>query len=254
MSVRLAFSVAIQVDADVLLDRRGARGRRRRVPAEVLRPVPPAQGRGQDDRLRHPRHERGRALLRPGDAARARADRADRRAARDRPRLQRAQLRPPRRTARRRTRAAATTRRPRSRRRGSRTPPASACQRRSPQGEPLRAVHARSASTHDDRATRWFSLPPAQRGAPHGLRHRQRRCTRPDTGAFAAGETVTVRVRLDNWFAPGPLHAHADGRAARRRPPTPRPARGPRRAARPRRRASFGGVVDVPHTLEVERA
>ena len=39
MHVRLAFSVAIQVDADILHDRRGAGGRRRRLPAEVLRRV-----------------------------------------------------------------------------------------------------------------------------------------------------------------------------------------------------------------------
>ena len=39
MSVRLGFSVAVQVDADVLLDRRGARGGRRLVPAQVLRQV-----------------------------------------------------------------------------------------------------------------------------------------------------------------------------------------------------------------------
>ena len=43
MYVRLAFSVAVQVDADVLLDRRGPGGRGLRVSAEVLRPVLPAQ-------------------------------------------------------------------------------------------------------------------------------------------------------------------------------------------------------------------
>ena len=36
--------------------RRGARRRRRRVPAEVLRAVPAAQARGQDDHPRHARH------------------------------------------------------------------------------------------------------------------------------------------------------------------------------------------------------
>ena len=72
MLVRLAFSVMIQSDAEILLDRRGARGRRRLLPAEV-------QGRlSRDPRLRshrrprHPRHERGRAVLPPGDAARPR--------------------------------------------------------------------------------------------------------------------------------------------------------------------------------------
>ena len=51
-------------------DRRGARGRRRRVPAEVLRRVHAHARRGPDDPVRHPRHGRGRALLRSRDAAR----------------------------------------------------------------------------------------------------------------------------------------------------------------------------------------
>ena len=55
-------------------DRRGARGRRRRVPAEVLRRVPPDARRGQDDRVRDPRHGRDAALLPPRAAARARFD------------------------------------------------------------------------------------------------------------------------------------------------------------------------------------
>ena len=41
MLVRLAFSVMIQVDADDPAHRRGARRRRRRLPAEVLRRVRP---------------------------------------------------------------------------------------------------------------------------------------------------------------------------------------------------------------------
>ncbi len=39
-------------------DRRGARGRRRLLPAEVLRPVHQAQGGRPHDRVRHPRHGR----------------------------------------------------------------------------------------------------------------------------------------------------------------------------------------------------
>ena len=72
MHVRLAFSVAIQVDADDPADRRGARRRRRRLPAEVLRRLQRDARRGPDDPVRHPRHGRGEALLPPRAAARAR--------------------------------------------------------------------------------------------------------------------------------------------------------------------------------------
>ena len=75
-------------------DRRGARGRRRGVPAEVLRRVPADEGRGQDDPVRHPRHGRGLAVLRPRDADRPRPRGADRRAGRGRHALPGAQLRP----------------------------------------------------------------------------------------------------------------------------------------------------------------
>ncbi len=53
-------------------DRRGARRRRRRLPAEVLRGVLPAQARRPHDRVRLPRHVLGRALLQPRDADGAR--------------------------------------------------------------------------------------------------------------------------------------------------------------------------------------
>ena len=55
-------------------DRRGARGRRRLLPAEVLRRVQPDARRRPHDRVRHARHGRGHALLPPRDAARARRD------------------------------------------------------------------------------------------------------------------------------------------------------------------------------------
>ena len=53
-------------------DRRGARRRRRRLPAEVLRRVLPHARRRQDDRVRLPRHGLGQPLLPPRDAAGAR--------------------------------------------------------------------------------------------------------------------------------------------------------------------------------------
>ncbi len=56
MMVRLAFAVMVEADADIMLDRRGARRRRRRVRAEVHGRLPREAPRGQDDRARHPRH------------------------------------------------------------------------------------------------------------------------------------------------------------------------------------------------------
>ena len=50
-------------------DRRGARGRRRRVRAEVHGRLPRAAPRRQDDRPRHARHDHGADALPPGDAA-----------------------------------------------------------------------------------------------------------------------------------------------------------------------------------------
>ena len=52
--------------------RRGARGRRRPLPGEVLRHVPPDEARGQDGHLRHARPRHRRAVLRPRAAAGAR--------------------------------------------------------------------------------------------------------------------------------------------------------------------------------------
>ena len=110
MLVRLAFADRDPGRRRDPADRRGARRRRRGLPAEVLRGVLPAQARGPDDRVRLPRHVLGRALLQPRDADGARADDQDRRSAGDRARLPRAQLRParPRRAGREPLRASGT--------------------------------------------------------------------------------------------------------------------------------------------------
>ena len=68
--VRLAFSVAIQVDAEILLIDEVLAVGDAALPAEVLRRVPAAQAGGPHDPVRHPRHGLDRALLRPRDAAR----------------------------------------------------------------------------------------------------------------------------------------------------------------------------------------
>ena len=52
------------------LDRRGARGRRRRLPAEVQGRLSRDPRLGSDRGLGHPRHDRGRGVLPPGDVAR----------------------------------------------------------------------------------------------------------------------------------------------------------------------------------------
>ncbi len=95
--------------------------------------------------------------------------------------------------------ATATRRRPRSRTPGSRTTPASGS-RTLPQGEPCTIVHGRRASTRrwtsrsspstcaTSRATSSSSTSTDWRGEP--------------VGDFAAGETARVRVRFDNWLAP----------------------------------------------------
>ena len=65
MQVRLAFSVMVQLRRRRAADRRGAGGRRRRLPAEVLRRLRAPARRGPHDHPRDPRHVAGRALLRP---------------------------------------------------------------------------------------------------------------------------------------------------------------------------------------------
>ena len=91
MRVRLAFSLAIQVDADILLlDEVFAVGDEAFM-AEVLRAVSAAQGRRPDCGPRDARHEPDKPVLRPSAAARLRADGDARRPGCGGQRLQRAQ-------------------------------------------------------------------------------------------------------------------------------------------------------------------
>ena len=228
--------------------RRGARRRRRGVPAEVLRAVQAPQGRRQDDHLRHARHGRGRAVLRPRDAARSRCDREARRAARDRARLQRAQLR----TAGARRRRERPLRRPgRVRDRGRVVRERRRARARDRAGA---AARDRAAGAVPRGARRTdLRRRAAQRGRAHRLQHgdelagggdrqlrRRRRRPRPDR----AGDLVRSRATTSS----------------------PRRSRGPARAPTPwtcgrtscrcscTARAATGGIVDVPHTFTVERA
>ncbi len=70
MYVRLGFAVAVNVEPDVLLDRRGARRRRREVPAKVHGTRPPVPERGPDDRARVALRGRRAPGLRPRRGAR----------------------------------------------------------------------------------------------------------------------------------------------------------------------------------------
>ena len=80
MLVRLAFAVMIQVDAEILLIDEvlavGDAAFQQKCYDEFAR----IRRSGTHGALRHPRHERRAALLRPRGAARARAQRRDRRA------------------------------------------------------------------------------------------------------------------------------------------------------------------------------
>ncbi|CAA9475536.1 MAG: Teichoic acid export ATP-binding protein TagH, partial [uncultured Solirubrobacteraceae bacterium] len=210
--------------------RRGARGRRRRLPAEVLRRVPPHEGRAPHDRLRHPRHERGRALLRPGDADRARRGADDRRAAPHRPRLQRAQLRRPDPYAGRRR---GPLGRP-GRRGDPRLLVRGPAWRSHPGAGPGRPIHR----LHRDplpRRRREPDLRPvaAQRGPPHRLRHLQ---PAPPGGDRELRRRRTSRLPGDGrqLARAGDLPGDSLGGPGRRRSRRPRRARGPHRLRGPR--------------------
>ena len=212
MSVRLGFSGGDPGGRRRAARGRGAGGGRRVVPAQVLRRVRADEARGPDDPVRDPRHERGGALLRPRDAARAR-----RGGARSAPPDEIARLysevnfghtagaeRPA--TAR---RAACASPAP-----GARTRAASAWSRPA-QGERLprllrgrvRARRRGPACSRSPSATTCgtrSSWPPAR---THGL-----------PGSFAAGERGDGALRVRELARPQPLHAHAVGlRGAGRR-------------------------------------
>ena len=200
MSVRLAFAVTVEVDADILLI------------DEVL-----AVG---DAAFQQKCFEQFEQLKRDGrtivlvthdmSAVERFCDRAmlidrgrvlrDRRAARDRARLQRAQLRPPRSTRRRREapgRGAPTSAEIKAAwfedDAGERI---NATCRRASRCTMVMDVHFHAAMDEP-----MFALPPAQRAAAHRLRDVADWRGEP-VGRFAAGETARVKVRFDNWLAP----------------------------------------------------
>ena len=238
-------------------DRRGARGRRRRLPAEVLRRVQPPARRGPHDPARHARHERGRALLRPRDAARARRGGRHRRPRRGRERVLRDRTSAA-------TAATAPTERGRRPRLGdgsaSRSPtPGSRTATATASTRSRRAPRARSCAR---RALRRAASTDPVFGVLARDRRRQHRCSRPrrcgtrsTPARFAAGEHVGFRVAFDNYFAPGPLLTRRRGSraAARARTCIDRVGRhGLRRGDR--RRAPAAASSTSRTTLRIERA
>ena len=201
--------------------------------------------------LRHARHGRGRALLPPRDAARARRDGGDRASpatSADRY-LELNFGRDAGRAASEGDGSAARRRRPGARisRPGSRTSTASA-RRRSPQGEP-RARFTRPGALQRARSrTRPSRVPASTSTARPLFVASHRRWSTSATGRFAAGRArSSSRSRFDNVLAPGRYYvdvaARAPGRRRRRdRPPAERHVScvvtGTRRT---------GGLVDLPH-------
>ena len=218
MSVRLAFSVAIQVDADVLL-------------VDEVLAVGDAAFQQKCFEQFHRLKDEGKTIVfvtHDMSAVERFCDRAmllergkivvDRRAARDRARLQRAQLRP------------ARARRRRGRPRygdhaGGRD-----------QGRVVRERAPASASPRSRRASRCalcmeVALPrgdrrpdvrasPAQRGRPHDLRDLDRPAATSRPGASRPATSSIVRVGARELARAGPLRADAVGRARAAAAPT----------------------------------
>ncbi len=200
--------------------RRGARRRRRLLPAEVLRRLPPPEGRGQDDPAGDPRHGPGRAVRRPRDADRARRGAEDRRPARDRRACTTrstsaswSTTSPPR-------SASPASARPRSRPAGSRSTASASTDL--PQGELLEIVHRGRFDEAVEDPVFGLSL---RNDAGHTVFATSTQWDTPETGRFEAGETRDRARQGAGLVRAQPLPRHALARAPgrrRRRRSTPR--------------------------------
>ena len=204
-------------------DRRGARGRRRRLPAEVLRGVRAHPRVRRHGTARHARHGRRPAVLRPRDPARARRGHRERRPAARRQPIPRGQLRegPGARRPERRRRTGSATGAPTSSRAGSRTSTGSA-RARSPTGRPctfVARVRFREAVENPIFGVVF------QNSRRDTVFTANTLATDPEPGMFAAGEEVTFRLSFDLVFAPDRYTRHARGCARRYRDRMDRPPR-----------------------------
>ena len=230
-------------------DRRGARRRRRGLPAEVLRGVLPPQARRPHDRLRHARHVRRRALLRPRDADRARRD--------GRSSATRARSAAPTTSS---TSATCPTRRPRRSARRAAARSIAEAWFEEPSGERIAERQPGGALTRVLRgAFRGGGRRPglrrhaAQRARTHD-RRRAQRPARAHPGSFAAGETVSSRASsCPSWLTPS-RYTLTPSHRARRAPATNALAlrRGP--GLDRDSRDSSGGILELPIDVRIERS
>ena len=200
MHVRLAFSVAIQVDADILLVDEVLAVGDAAFQQKCFDAFDALKADGRTIVFVTHDMTRGRALLRPRDADRARAGAVDRRPARDRARVQRAQLRAARPRRRPRASATATTPWPRSlavlvrgRRRRAR--------HGARPGRAARRLHGRPLPRAVDEPI--FAVSLRNEAAAHGVRDVHAIGPATATGQLRApATTARVRIAFDNWLAP----------------------------------------------------
>ena len=250
MGVRLGFAVATAGRRRRAARRRGARGRRRLVPAEVLRGFQRLKDAGKTILLRHPRHGTGRALLRPRDADRARA-RARRSAIRTRSAC----------STTRSTSAGSCTRRAGGATRASAAAEITTCRVEATAASRDASCHTARPSTiafemlfHTSGRESRLRRVAAQRGRPDRLRHdhavahaadrafRGRRDRRPCASSSTPGSAPAATASRPRSRAQGSGARHA------------RPARGHGVGDRPLAPAPAAGCVDPPHRFEIERA
>ena len=190
MSVRLGFAVAVQVDADILLVDEVLAVGDAAFQQKCFEQFQALKDAGQDDRLRHPRHVGGRALLRPRDAAGAAARCVELGDPHDVARAYN-QLNFGRIVARRRRGRA--LRRPLGR---DRARLVRGRELQAPARAPLGRVlpRRRRGQVPRGHGRPDLLLGAAQRLGPDRVRRPPRTTTTAKTGAFAAGESVVVRT------------------------------------------------------------
>ena len=257
MHVRLAFSVAIQVDAEVLLIDEVLAVGDAAFQQKCFDEFDRLKRRGPHDRLRHARHGARSSASATARCCWRAASMVDDRRRRPRSRARYHELNFGRTVARaRRGRRRGALRRPARRRsstRGSRTPAASGSPSSS-HGEPLPRV-PRGALPRADRGP-GLRLHAAQRASAHTIVRDAHRLTHgADRAASRPARRVVVRLRVRQLADAEPLPADAVDRPRRAPAPTRSTcARTSRRARRARRAVDRRRRRTCRTTFEVERA